>query len=579
MDALDHIGTVEDERLVAAAGKPVIALEAEVELLERRAHAAVEDDDSLSDGGEEIRHQAMVSNLDTTMARLGSGVADAPECLPSGRSMDRRRPIRWWRRATAVAILWAAIGASQAAAALVPVTVTSAVTQHVRSGFLGLSLETRGLEGYTGADPHDVNPVFEQLIRNLDPGQHPVLRLGGDTGDWSWYPVRGMSRPLGVRYSLTPAWLGVVKALARAVNGRLILAVNLEANSTRVAAVEARAFISGVGSPWLQALQLGNEPELYDVLAWYSVNDKPVFGRPANWSLSSYLSDYARIARSLPDYPLAGPEVGATQWVAGVGQFLDGEPRVRIVTVHRYALGCIPEKPATVSSLFSDTYTRDFTTGLGPALEAAHVHGLPIRLDEMQTVSCGGQAGLSDRFAAALWDLDVSFEAAQRGFNGVNFHTREGIANELFTFVHRHRTWSARVSPDYYGLLAFARAAPAGAALLGVDGPTSGPLHVWATRAPNGTVRAILINMALKSGRTISLRGPRKPKAVTVERLIAPSVDARRGVTLGGESFANGTKTGLLKGTLRTIEVPRGRNGSYSVWVPPASAAIVTFAK
>jgi hypothetical protein len=478
-----------------------------------------------------------------------------------------------------VALLALAAAPALAAAAVVPVTVTSAVTQHVRPGFLGLSLETRGVEGYTGADPDDVNPVFEQLIRNLDPGQHPVLRIGGDTGDWSWYPVAGMSRPLGVRYSLTPAWLGVVKALAKAVNGRLILAVNLEANSARVAAAEARAFVSGIGSPWLQALQLGNEPELYDVLAWYAVNDKPVFGRSSSWSLSSYLSNYATIARSLPDFPLAGPEVGAQPWVDGIGQFLDAEPRVRIVTVHRYALGCIPQQPATVSSLFSDTYTRDFTAGLGPALEAAHVHGLQIRLDEMQTVSCGGQQGLSDTFAAALWDLDVSFEAAQRGFNGVNFHTREGIANQLFTFTHRHGTWAGDVSPDYYGLLAFAQAAPAGSALLGVDGPTSGPLHLWATRAPNGTVRAILINMALKSGRTIALRGPKHPGAVTVERLTAPSVGATGGVTLGGRAFASGTKTGYLVGSPRTISIPRSRNGSYSVWVPPASAAIVTFGR
>ena len=304
----------------------------------------------------------------------------------------------------------------------------------------------------------------------------------------------------------------------------------------------------------------------------------PVYGRPPSWDFPSFLCDYSMIARAFPT-SLAGPEVGELSWVDRIGQFLATEPRVRIVTVHRYALGCIPQKPATISSLFSDTYTRDFTAGLGPALEAAHVHGLQVRLDEMQTVSCGGQPGLSDTFASALWDLDVSFEAAQRGFNGVNFHTREGIANELFTFTHRHGTWTGRVSPDYYGLLAFAHAAPAGSALLGVDAPTSGPLHVWATRAPNRTVRAILINMALKSGRTIALRGPKHPRAVTVERLSAPSVGAKRGVTLGGQAFASRTKTGRLTGSPLTISIPRSRNGSYSVWVPPASAAIVTFAK
>ena len=57
VDALDHVGAVEHERLVAAPGQPVVVLEAEVELLERRAHAAVVDDDALAGGGEEVAHR------------------------------------------------------------------------------------------------------------------------------------------------------------------------------------------------------------------------------------------------------------------------------------------------------------------------------------------------------------------------------------------------------------------------------------------------------------------------------------------------------------------------------------------
>ena len=44
--ALDHVGAVEDQRLVALAGQAAVVLGREVELLERRAHAAVEDDDA-----------------------------------------------------------------------------------------------------------------------------------------------------------------------------------------------------------------------------------------------------------------------------------------------------------------------------------------------------------------------------------------------------------------------------------------------------------------------------------------------------------------------------------------------------
>jgi len=470
-----------------------------------------------------------------------------------------------------LALIWV----PAATAAVVPVTVTNDVTQHVRSGFLGLSFEIRGMAGYTGNDPKAVNPVFEQLIRNIDPDQQPVLRLGGDTGDWTWYPVPGMKRPLGVRYSLSANWLAVMKSLARTLDARMIMAVNLEVNSTRVADAEARAFISGIGSPWLEALQLGNEPELYNVLAWYAVDNKPVYGRPANWNQAQFLSNYASTVRSMPDYALAGPEVGSPPWVAGIGQFLDREPRVKIVTVHRYALGCDLSPPATISDLLSDSATRDSASGLGPALSAAHTHGDQIRLDEANTVTCGGQQGLSNTFAAALWDLDVSFEVAQRGFNGINFHTREGIPNQLFTFSESHHVWSGDVEPDYYGLLAFAHAAPAGSAILGTTGPTSGPLHVWATRAPNGLEHAVLINMAQKSGRTVALRGNTDTDDVTVERLTAPSAGATAGVEFDGQSFASGTHTGLLAGRTHTITIKRSGHGSFSVWVPPASAAIV----
>jgi hypothetical protein len=45
VDPFDHVGAVEHERLVALALEPAVVLPGQVELLERGAHAAVEDDD------------------------------------------------------------------------------------------------------------------------------------------------------------------------------------------------------------------------------------------------------------------------------------------------------------------------------------------------------------------------------------------------------------------------------------------------------------------------------------------------------------------------------------------------------
>jgi hypothetical protein len=60
------------------------------------------------------------------------------------------------------------------------VTVRAASSgRRVPFGFLGLSLEYSAVEAYAGRDPRALNRVFVQLVRNLVPGQAPVIRIGG----------------------------------------------------------------------------------------------------------------------------------------------------------------------------------------------------------------------------------------------------------------------------------------------------------------------------------------------------------------------------------------------------------------
>ena len=85
------------------------------------------------------------------------------------------------------------------------VTVASQANgPQIQPGFLGLSLENTAILPYAGDDPKAPDPVFLQLVRNLSPRQSPQLRIGGDSTDWAWYPVPGMSKPRGVRVTLTP---------------------------------------------------------------------------------------------------------------------------------------------------------------------------------------------------------------------------------------------------------------------------------------------------------------------------------------------------------------------------------------
>ena len=143
----------------------------------------------------------------------------------------------------------------------------------VTPGFIGLSIEYYAVEAYAGHDPRALNPVFLQLIRNLDPGQSPVLRIGGDSADRSWVASPGIARPAGVKMMVTRRLLSVLAALGARLKARLILDLDLEAGNTAVARAEAVAFLRTVGRAHVKAFEIGNEPELYGVVGWYSSTD------------------------------------------------------------------------------------------------------------------------------------------------------------------------------------------------------------------------------------------------------------------------------------------------------------------
>jgi len=130
----------------------------------------------------------------------------------------------------ALALLAAGSPPPPARAAPFPVTVGAPFGRPVASGFLGLALEYRSIPQWIGAGPSGADPVLVQLIRNLVPGGRPVLRIGGQSTDRTWWPVPGLRRPIGITYDLTPQWIADARALAQATDARLLLGVGLEAD-------------------------------------------------------------------------------------------------------------------------------------------------------------------------------------------------------------------------------------------------------------------------------------------------------------------------------------------------------------
>jgi hypothetical protein len=476
-------------------------------------------------------------------------------------------------------------GAGAAARAAGVLTVErAAVGRPIPPSFLGLSVEFPGLEQYAGPNPSAINPIFEQLIRNLAPGQSPLLRVGGDSTDWTWWPVPHMAKPLGIRFTLDQRWLRTTRAIVHALRAHLVLGVNLEADSPRLAAVEARELVRGIGRDSIDALELGNEPELYGHFGWYTPKGgRPVHGRPRGYDVASFTQDFSRFGAGLPRLPLAGPATGAPAWTSHLDQFLTAEPRVRVATLHLYPLqhcGVAHSSPVypTIPHLLLPSSTLGLAQRVEPYVATAHAHGVALRIAEMNSVSCGATPKVSQTFASALWAVNALFAVARAGVDGVNVHTYPGVKHELFRFSRATGHWTGFVDPEYYGLLMFAQAAPAGSRLLALGGSAGAGISTWATRAIDGTIRVVLINDSTRA-RAVAVRvqAGAGAGATRIERLQAPSIHANTGVTLGGQSFGTVTGTGLLAGAASADSVTP-RRGQYRLRLPATSAAMLTLA-
>jgi len=276
---------------------------------------------------------------------------------------------------------------------------------------------------------------------------------------------------------------------------------------------------------------------------------------------------------------LAGPAVGAPNWEAQLGPFLTDERRVGLATLHAYPLKkCSARAHVTTAQLLSETSSIGLADSVAPYAAVADAHGVPLRIDEMNAVSCGGERGVSDTFASSLWSLDTLFAMARAGIVGVNFHTVPNKVNELFEFKLVHGVWQADVHPNYYGLLMFAQAAPIGSQLLQLSGATGGTLRTWATLAPDGHVRVVVINASTSRAQTVAVRVPAARGSAALERLTAQTVTATSGVTLGGQSFGAQTTTGRLAGAAQSQSVTPS-SGRYVVRLPAASAVMLTLSR
>ncbi|MFZ0089488.1 MAG: glycosyl hydrolase family 79 C-terminal domain-containing protein [Solirubrobacteraceae bacterium] len=446
---------------------------------------------------------------------------------------------------------------------------------------MGLSVEANELADYEreGAVLHRVLGLLRDAA-----GDPITLRVGGKSADDAYWETPTTGAPSWV-FEIGTDWLAQLAALAHRDQLSVALDLNLAVHSPAMAASLAKAALAALGRSRLAGLAIGNEPDLF--------SDQPALERERvatttssarrgwtqEYTPARYRDDYLAYARALsvaaPGVALEGPEAARANpaWLRAMTGL--GRLGPRTITVHRYPLSyCWPSGSyfyPGVASLLAERSSHGLAGRLRGAIAIAHRSGQRLSVSEVNSVSCAGNAGVSDSFASALWAPDALFELIRAGVDAVNWHMRPQLLNAPFLLERG----SVQPLPELYGLSLFSHMIGANARRLFLHVSSGRGLHlkVWAVRSASGT-DVLLINKG-PSRAVVSVSASRPPMgAAELERLWAPSALSTSGVTLAGRSIGT---DGRWRGHLRHATVPPTTHG-YRVSVPGFSAALLTAA-
>jgi hypothetical protein len=367
----------------------------------------------------------------------------------------------------------------------------------VPPSFLGLSVEWDSVVPYVGPREHPYPGLRRLLAPVTRAARTPLaLRIGGDTADQAWWNPSGRRpRPPAVLQDVGPRTLDAVGRLAREVGGPVTLGLNLALRDPANARELARAARRRLPAGALTALEIGNEPDLYTHGHTFRRGGHlhRRLTKDPHYNVNTYANDVARYlpalagvgARELVVAGFAGPG-----WWSSLADLLRGwGPRARALAAHLYALPNCEAATPSAAWLMSPEASRERVATLAPLLAIGRRTRRPVRVDELNSAACGGRPRLSDTPAAALWLTDTLFAILRAGAAGADVHTWRGAAYAPFA-VARSRIVAR---PPLAGMLAFARAAPAGSRLVAVHARGGDGLRAWATVDHAGTVRVALL--------------------------------------------------------------------------------------
>ena len=413
----------------------------------------------------------------------------------------------------------------------------------------------------------DANADLVGLFRLLGPG---LLRVGAKTVDTTPWNAVGPGRTAG---SVAPADVAALRRFADATDWDVLHGlpfVHADA-SPASAAAEAEAVAVTLGDR-LAAYEFGNEPDLYAINSAYA----PLAGTlglcKARWEAFA-----ASVHAADPATPLTGPGCCLLQSIDGwASPFVAVESTGLVaVTQHYYRgfggsgqtidllLGPDPVLDSSLAKLGS--LEKLLSPGPNPSLAAAGLGG--FRFTETNSFASGGQPGVSNSFASALWALGLHLDVTAAGGGGCNFHNSGSGAG--YPAIVQVGGTVTEVRPLFYGLLLLASLGT-GTHLATISQRLPATIRVSALRGDDGDFRVVIQNLDPEAAVRVDIDLATPLAGASLALLEAPSLDATSGVTFQGAPVGiDGTWEPLAEDDIAVS------GSTLTVTVPAVGAAVV----
>jgi hypothetical protein len=393
------------------------------------------------------------------------------------------------------------------------------------------------------------------LLKNLGSS---VIRFGGIVADQNFNGI-------------TPQSLAGLARLTKSSGWSVLYTESIGQFPTSKVAADAGAVSKALGNS-LSAFACGNEPEyLYDDGV-----------KPKGYSVGDYLSDAANCIEAIdtgaPNAPIEGPDtVTEPTWPAAYAATEAG--MIKAFGIHFYALPCglNGETPAErATQLFSESEIAREVWWFDWAKTDAQAAKANLWMTEVNTACGGGDPGLSNTFASALWVIDYLLLGAEHGVSEMNVQGALGTCEgyEGYSPLCAISANDYKAEPIYYGML-FAHMLGTGK-LLPVtvsDGTSSAGLAAFALKSSSGEVKVIIENFSQHRA-VMRLSVPGSSSNASVLHLMAPSLLATSGVNIqGAQEQANGT---IKPGQPDIVQCSAG---VCPVSVAPYSAVLISLSK